>query len=379
MRFVHGLLAVLAGTASAADIAVVEMIVAKVNNEIITRTELERSRRQLAGELRQQGLTDAALAAALEKREQNILRDRIDTMLLVHKAKELNINVETEISKYFADWQRKEKIADPEKFQQKVREQTGMPFEDVKAEVRNGLMTQRVVGQEVGGRISVPKAEVEKYYNEHKADFVREERVFLREILVSTEGKDASQLAALEKKAKDVGARAKKGERFSDLAQDNSDAVTAQDGGAVGWIKRGDLLASLEEVIWKNDRGFITDPVKMPNGWLILRIEEKHKAGQADFEEVQDDVRGRMHNERMQPAIREYLTKLRTEAFLEIRDGFVDTAAAPGKDTKWNDPAQLKPETVTKEEVAAKPRKKRLLWAIPIPGTKSEGTSSSKN
>jgi parvulin-like peptidyl-prolyl isomerase len=186
-------------------------------------------------------------------------------------------------------------------------------------------------------------------------------------------------LAALEKKAKDLSARAKKGERFAEMAQDNSDAVTAQDGGAVGWIKRGDLAATLEELIWKNERGFVTDAVKMPNGWLILRIEEKHKAGQADIEEVREEVMGRLYNERMQPAIREYLTKLRSEAFLEIRDGYVDTAAAPGKDTKWTDPAQLKPETVTKEEVAAKPRRKRLLWAIPIPGTKSDSTSSSKN
>src|SRR5262245_59537676 len=155
MRFVCGLL-VAVGAASAADIAVVELIVAKVNNEIITRTELERSRKQIEGELRQQGLRDAQLETALEARSQNILRDRIDTMLLVHKAKELSINVESEISKYFADWQRKEKIADPEKFQQKVREQTGMPYEDVKNEVRNGMMTQRVVRQEVGGRINPP-------------------------------------------------------------------------------------------------------------------------------------------------------------------------------------------------------------------------------
>jgi parvulin-like peptidyl-prolyl isomerase len=379
MRLVCGLLAVAAGAAWAADIAVVESIVAKVNNEIITRTELDRSRRQIEGELRQQGLRDAQLSSALEARSQNVLRDRIDTMLLVHKAKELNINVESEISKYFADWQRKEKIADPEKFQQKVREQTGMPFEDVKNEVRNGMMTQRVVRQEVGGRINPPTAEIEKYYNDHKTEFVREERVFLRELLVSTEGKDPSQLAALEKKAKDLSARAKKGERFPELAQDNSDAVTAQDGGAVGWVKRGDLAANLEELIWKNDRGFVTDAVKMPNGWLILRVDEKHKAGQADLEEVREEVMGRLYNERMQPAIREYLTRLRSEAFLEIRDGYTDTAAAPGKDTKWTDPAQLKPETVTKEEVAAKPRRKRLLWAIPIPGTKSDTTSSSKN
>src|SRR5579864_6530983 len=66
----------------------------------------------------------------------------------------------------------------------------------------------------------------------------------------------------------------------------------------------------------------------------------------------------------MQPKVREYLTKLREVAFLEIRAGYVDSGAAPGKDTAWKDPAQLKPETTTKEEVAAR-RRKRLLGIIP--------------
>jgi hypothetical protein len=71
----------------------------------------------------------------------------------------------------------------------------------------------------------------------------------------------------------------------------------------------------------------------------------------------------------MQPKVRELLTKLREDAFLEIRAGYVDSGAAPNKDTAWKDPATLKPETTTKEEVASHKRKKRLLWVVPIPGT----------
>ena len=67
--------------------------------------------------------------------------------------------------------------------------------------------------------------------------------------------------------------------------------------------------------------------------------------------------------------VRTYLTKLRTEAFLEIKPGYVDSGAAPGKDTAWKDVAQLKPQTVTKEEVASHKKHKKLLWLIPIPGT----------
>jgi hypothetical protein len=69
---------------------------------------------------------------------------------------------------------------------------------------------------------------------------------------------------------------------------------------------------------------------------------------------------------------------LRDLAFLEIKEGFEDTGAAPGKSTKWTDPAQLKPETVTKEQVLQNPSRKKVLGILPIPGTKATGSSSSR-
>ena len=72
----------------------------------------------------------------------------------------------------------------------------------------------------------------------------------------------------------------------------------------------------------------------------------------------------------MEPKVREYLTRLREEAFLQIKDGYIDSGAAPGKDTRWQDVAQLKPQTTTKEEVASRIRNpKKLFGLIPIPGT----------
>ena len=171
----------------------------------------------------------------------DILRERIDQLLLVQKGKDLNINVDTEFSKYQAELQKQSGIADPEKFQEYVRQQTGVPFEDWRNDTKNSMLQQRVIRQEVGGKMNIKHEEVQKYYDEHKAEFVREERVFLREILISTEGKDAAGIAAAEKKAKDLVARARKGERFPELARDNSDAVTAKNGGELGGFKKGEL------------------------------------------------------------------------------------------------------------------------------------------
>ena len=374
----------LALTASlfAADIALVEEIVAKVNGDIITRSEIERARRQLEAELKARGMKSPELEKIVGDREKDALRERIDQLLLVQKGKEIGINVEQDVSKYLADIQLQAKIPDPEKFQQYIRDQSGQSFEDFKSEIRNGYLTQRVIRQEVGGRLTVPRAELEKYYNENKSKYMREDRVFLREILVSTEGKDAAGIAAAEKKARDLSARAKKGEKFPEMARANSDSTTKEQYGELGGFKLTELDKAIRDILTPVDRGFVTDPIRIANGFLILKVEERHKAGQASFEEVEQEVMNELIQPKFQPQVREYLTKLRYESFLEIKPGYVDSGAAEGKNTAWTDPAQLRPETVTKDEVQAQTRNRRLLWMLPIPGTsttvKKPGTSSSK-
>jgi len=378
------LLAVAGLSMPAADL--MEEIVCKVNGDIITRTELARDRKALEADLKQQNLNAARLDEALKTYSANLLRERIDKLLLQQKGKELNLNVDTDVNKQLADIQKRAAsgnpaLADPEKFQQFVREQTGMPYEDYKSELKNGLLTQRVIREEVGRRVTVKKEELKAYYDAHKNEFERQERVFLREIFVNAPNKDdAAAVAAAEKKAKDLAARARRGEKFPELAQNNSDSQTAPGGGALDPYQKGELAPELEAMVWDKERGTVTDPIKLPAGFLVLKVDEHQKAGLAQYEEVENEIQDRIMNTRMDPALRAYLTKLRQDSFLEIKPGYEDSGSAPGKDTTWTDPAQLKPETITKEEVAAKGRKKRLLWTVPIPGTKTDkaGSSSSR-
>ena len=363
---------------SAADNVTVEQIVAKVNADIVTRTDINRARREMEANLKQRGATPEQIAEAVKQGEADILRDRIDNLLLIQRGKDLNVNVDSEVTKYMGDLQRDNKIADPDKFQAWVREATGMSYEDFKQEVRNGILTQRVIGQEVYSKVNIPKADIEAYYEKNKAQFLRKERVFLREILISTQGKDAAGLTAAEKKAKDIVVRARKGEKFADLIRDNSDAVTAKQGGALEPFEKGILNPALETMIWDKPKGTITEPFKVDAGWLILRVDEHQKEGQADLADVENEIRERLGATVMQPKVRLYLTELRANSFVEIREGFTDTGAAPGKDTRWTDPALLKPDTISREEVM-QARTKRLFFAIPVPGTKVNDTRKSSS
>jgi peptidyl-prolyl cis-trans isomerase SurA len=357
----------------------VEEIVAKCNGDIVTRGDLERSRRELIENLRATGVTGAELEQQLAEREKNLLRDRIDQLILTQKGKDLNINVDNDVSKQLAAIQSDAKIADPDKFQAYVKEQSGMSYEDFKQEMKNRLLTQRVIREEVSEKMQVKHEEIEKYYNEHKTDFVREERVILQEILVSTEGKDDAGVAAAEKKAQGLVARARKGERFAEMARDNSDSATAKSMGEFpSAFKKGDLAKNLDDAVWNQPKGYITDPIRVSTGFLILRVEDHQKAGQAELSEVENQITERLLAPRLEAAVREYLTKLRKDAFLEIKADYIDTGAASAKDTAWADPAQLKPETVKKQEVASKIKRKKLLWTVPVPGTQTTGTSSSQ-
>jgi peptidyl-prolyl cis-trans isomerase SurA len=366
-----------AGAAFAADVKVIEQIVAKVNEDIITTGELARARLELRAQLQKQGLKGDQLEAAVKAEEGDLLRDKIDQRLLVERGKQLDLKVDGEVTKRLAEIQSQAKIADQDKFQQFIRETAGMPFEDFKQEIKNNALRRRVIGAEVMSRINIPTPEAQKYYDEHKDQFIREERVFLREIFVSTDGKPEKEIPALEKKAKDLVARARAGEKFAELAKDNSDAESAAEGGRTPPIKRSDLRKELADIAFTKEKGYVTDPIKTDKGFLIFQVDDRHTAGLAPFEEVEDEIKNALTDPRFDAAMRSFLTKLRTEAFLQIHEGYVDTGAAPGKDTTWRGPAELRPETVTKEEVASKIYRKRLFWMVPIPHTSIPKESSS--
>ena len=365
------------GVATAADrpnlnLKVVEEIVAKVNGDIITRGELEKQKLAIAAELQQQGVTEPALTQQVNKRAADALRDHLDQLLLVQKGKELNINVDAEVNRRIAEVQSQSKISDPDKFHDFVREQTGETFEDFKLQMKNQILTQRVIGEEVYRGITIPRADQLKYYEEHKAEFVRKEMVSLREILVSTGDNSPARVAAAEKKAKDLVERARKGEKFNDLAKQNSDAATAQDEGALGTFKPGDLMKQIEDAVFTQNKGYVTDPIRTATGFEIIKVEEHFKEGQAAFDEVQNEISGRLSEPRVQPKLRTFLTGQREKAFLQIKEGFIDSGAAPNKVTTWQDPVQLRPETTTAAAVAAQKHWKKAFKVIPYGRTRGK-------
>ncbi len=227
MRIVY--VAVVLGLAApfflrAAEVTMMEEIVAKINGDIITSAELRDERKAFEDEIKKQNLTQAQMEQARAQFETDALGNRIDQILLRQKGKDLNLKVEADVNKQIADYQRQFKLPDPEQFQRFVVEQTGRSYEDFRTQLTDNLLVDGVKREEIYRKVKIPAEEVRTYYDEHKQEFQRKERVFLRELLVSTAGKTSPEdLAAAETKAKDLAARAKRGETFPAMVQANSD------------------------------------------------------------------------------------------------------------------------------------------------------------
>jgi len=311
-----------------ANAKTVEEIIARVNNEIITRSELDKARLAAEEDAKQecQGkCTPDQLRADIEDRQKNTLRDLIDQSLLVQRGKDMGVNVEPDVIKKLDQIRQQNKIDSMEDLEKAVSAQ-GQNWEDFKNNIRSQILTQRVISSEVGSHITIGKDEVEKYYNEHKSEFVRPEQVALREIEVSTEGKKDTELPDLKKKAETALKRVKDGEDFGEIAKRFSDSSTAKQGGFLGVYKRGELSKELEEIVFKMKKNDLTDVMDTKQGYLVLQVLERYEEGEQPLNKVENEIMDHLYSQRMEPAMRQYLKTLREQSYVVIKPGYQEIA-----------------------------------------------------
>jgi peptidyl-prolyl cis-trans isomerase SurA len=353
------LVVVLAALVSVAD-TVIEEIVARINSDIITRSEVQRGRTQLQSEMRERHGAEADKQIA--EREKDILRDLIDQQLLIQTGKDLGITADTEVIKRLDDLRKQMKLESMEDLEKAAQEQ-GVSFEDFKQNLRNQIITQQVIGREVGSKLQISQKEAEQFYEEHKAELERPEQVRLSEILVSTTPKPASgeqetpatpseeDIAKAREKAEGLLEAIRKSGVFEDVAKSFSDGPTAEQGGDLGYFKRGMLAKELEDKTFAMKAGDISDVIRTRQGFIILKVTERQEPGVPALKEVEGRVQEAIYLRKLQPALRAYLTKLREEAYIDVKAGYVDTGASPN---------QTQPVITTASSEEPKKKKKKL-------------------
>jgi peptidyl-prolyl cis-trans isomerase SurA len=307
--------------------AVVEEVVARVNDQVISRSDFARAEQDLDAQGRQQQWTQQQLY----EQKRDLLRDLVDQQLLLSKGKELDITGETELVKRL-DEMRKQNHLDSMEDLQKAAESQGVSWEDFKASIRNRIITQEVIRDEVGRHVNITPSEVQRYYNQHKQEFDQPEQVKLSEILIPTANPDdASQVAAAKEKADDIAAKLKAGGDFAALAKSSSGGPTAAQGGDLGDFKRGQLAKVLEDQTFDLKTGQFTEPIRTKQGFVVLKVTEHTPGGIAPLKDVEAQVEDAVGMTKMTPALREYLTKLREDAYIEIKGGYEDSGASPNE------------------------------------------------
>jgi peptidyl-prolyl cis-trans isomerase SurA len=309
---------------------VVEDVIVRVNDQIIDRSDLTRGEQQIEEEGRGTNLPPAEVM----QRQKDLLRDMIDQQLLQSRAKELGYNVDTLVIRQLDEIRKKNNMDTMEDLEKAVRQSGGASFEDFKANIRNSLLTQKVVQEEVSRHMQMTPREEQAYYDAHKQEFVQPEQVRMSEILVPLPA-DASetQVAQAQITANDIEAKIKAGTAFDVLAKQYSGGQTASKGGDLGFFKRGVLAKVLEDKTFSLKPGESTDPIRTRQGFVVLKVTDRQEAGVPPLAAVEGQIQEAMYHDAIQPALRQYLTKLREDAYIDIAPGYVDTGASP-KETK---------------------------------------------
>jgi len=311
--------------------AIVEEIIARVNNQIITLSDYQKAASGLRQEVEQdcQNCTQQQITSEVSERRKNLLRDMIDQQLLIERAKDMDVSVETDLIKRLDDVRKQNNLASMEDLEKAVEGQ-GIVWEDYKNQMRNSLLTQEVIRREVGGRLDIGSDEVKKFYEAHKQDFVRSEQVVLAEIFLSTQDKSPEEVAAVRTRADDLHNRLVKGEDFVALAKRYSQGSTAQDGGDLGAFERGQLAKQLEDATFGLDKGQFTDVIQTKTGFEVLKVVDHFQAGQQPLDKVEGEIMNILYRQKMDPAMRTYLAQLREESYVQVKAGYTDTAAVAG-------------------------------------------------
>jgi peptidyl-prolyl cis-trans isomerase SurA len=301
------LLASLAPPSARAE--VIEEIVAKVNDDIITMSELQREEQALVADLYRQ-YTGAELDRKVAEARATLLRSLIDRKLLIHRAERL-YDLEKMEQVLLENFMAQQGIADLSELDRALA-QEGLTLEELKRRLLEMAAPQEVIRFEVAGRLSVGDAELEVYYNANLNEFLIPAEVTLREIVLACPAdQQADRMPEMEAIRDQLLAE---GADFGQIAQQESEAGSAADGGLIGPFHKGDLVPALEDVAFTIPVGVISPIVATANGLHIIQVEERTDDKTLTLDEAREDLRAKLEDEKYSKALAEFLEKSRSEA-----------------------------------------------------------------
>ncbi|HEY6273606.1 MAG TPA: peptidylprolyl isomerase [Terriglobales bacterium] len=357
---------------------IVDEIIARVDDSIITSADFEKAKQSEQNELEQQ--FPGNWQAKWDERQKDTMRGLIDRELLLEKGRELGVTGETETIKRLNQMRIQMGLKSMDDLEEEAKKQ-GVSYDELKEQIRTGAVAEQVIGQEVGSKVaaSIKNEDVQEFYEKHQKDLEGPEEVGLSEIMISIAapaanldnkdnptastppGDDPAKLAEAELKAKGLWEQLQKGAKFEDVAKKSSDGSTAAEGGTLGVFKRGELSKELEDKTFSLKAGEYTSVIRTKQGFIILKVNMHRAAGVPPVKDVENQIKEALYSQKLEPAARVYLTKLRDEAYIDIKPGYVDSGASPNAANK---PVMIAANGPASSNSSGQPKKKKKKFLV---------------
>jgi parvulin-like peptidyl-prolyl isomerase len=297
---------------------VLEEIVALVDGDIITKSELESEEQAMTAEIYRR-FTGEELDRRVQTLRQTLLVELIDRKILLHRA-ERTYDIDRMADAFYRSFREQQNIEDDAEFE-RILAREGMTMEDLRKRLLEMFAPDEVIRYEVSSRIAVSDKEVDTYYAEHQEEFARPDEVSLREIVILADSDQKRQ----ERRAEALQARQRALEEdFAEVAKELSEAGTREEGGLLGPLGRGDLSPELEELAFSLPLGEVSELLEMPHGFHILRIESRQAGAIAPLEEVRDALRHELENRQYAEAMKTFMGKARAESDWCVKPKYMD-------------------------------------------------------
>lgn len=270
-----------------------------------------------------------------EKRIASIKEDMVNNMvekeLLYQKSHDLGITVDPETIDGQMQ-QFKQQFPDENQYKQQLSE-LGYTEAQLRSEIEKNLAIKKLIEQELASNVTISDEELKTHYENNPDQFKTPEQVKARHILIKAES-DASEEekeAAREKIGK-IKKRIDNGEKFSKVAKEESECPSSEKGGDLGYFSQGQMVKPFEETAFSLAVGDVSDIVETRFGYHLIKAEDKKEASKKTFDEVEEDLRDQLEQEKVKEKMPDYIAKLKEDADIEIN--LPESAESPDKPDK---------------------------------------------
>lgn len=304
----------ISAAATMSESAVLDRVIAVVNDELITQSELDRILQPIYAQYKKLYAGDELLLKIDEKRRE-ILNHMINDKLILTEARKQEIEIKPEeISKRVEEF--KGRFPSEEQFEQALIEQ-GVTQAELQKRFEEELLKEKFISREVRNKIEITPPEIKAHYDANMNKFKVPPRVRVSDILIRTKG-DKDKEKALEK-AKEVLARLKEGDDFAEMAKVYSEGVHTKEGGDMGYIIRGQLKKELDDVIFALKEGEFSDITESGIGYHIFMVSEKQESVVISFEEAYDKIRDVIYRQKARKRLEELIEEIKENAYISIK------------------------------------------------------------